>query len=54
MIKPRLFTDRTVFETRDGQGFLIEGDRVVAARADAASVEAVEGLLGAAVGNPLA
>ena len=53
MIKPRLYTDRALFESRDGQGFLVAGDRVIEARADAAAVDTVQRLLAADVGNPL-
>ena len=33
-IKPKLYTDANLFAAREGQGFLLEGDRVVAARVD--------------------
>lgn len=54
-IKPRLYHDRELFEGREGQGFLIEGDVVVEARGpaqDAASV-IVGQLLDTEAGNPL-
>ncbi|MAT05086.1 MAG: glutamate synthase [Acidimicrobiaceae bacterium] len=53
MIKPRLYTDRGLYEARDGQGFLIDGGRVVAARADDDEVRLVERLLASDAGNPL-
>ena len=53
MIKPRLYTDRSLFEGRDGQGFLIEDGRVTAARADDESIDLVQRLLDSTAGNPL-
>jgi putative selenate reductase len=54
VVKPRLYTDPDLFAARDGQGFLIDGaGRVVAARADAATVDLVQRLLDSEAGNPL-
>jgi putative selenate reductase len=53
MIKPRLYTDRALFESREGQGFLVVDGRVVEARADDGAVDLVERLLASDVGNPL-
>jgi putative selenate reductase len=53
VVKPRLYTDPDLFAARDGQGFLIDGDRVVDARADPDAVDLVERLLALDAGNPL-
>ncbi len=53
MIKPRLYTDRAVYEARQGQAFLLESGRVVAARADEADVALVQRLLDTDAGLPL-
>ncbi len=50
-VKPKIYTDRSVFEARADQGFLISDGRVVSARADDASVRTVEELLES--GSPL-
>jgi putative selenate reductase len=52
-IKPRLYTDRALYESRAGQGFLVSEGRVIAARADDAAVDLVQRLLAREVGNPL-
>jgi len=59
VIKPRLYTDPDLYAARSGQGFLIDGESVVAHRSDGlddqgahASAE-VERLLGAEAGSPL-
>lgn len=53
-IKPRLYTDADLFAARDGQGFLLDRDgRIIAARADADAVDAVQRLLDSEAGNPL-
>jgi putative selenate reductase len=53
IVKPRLYTDRAVYEGREGQGFLLEAGRIVAARATDAEVVLVQGLLDADAGLPL-
>ena len=54
MIKPRLYTDPTVFAGRDGQGFLLsETGQVTEARADDDAVAWVRQLLAAEQGLPL-
>jgi putative selenate reductase len=53
LIKPRLYTDRELYEQRDGQGFLIDDGRVIEARADDESIAAVQALLASDAGNPL-
>jgi putative selenate reductase len=53
MIKPRLYVDRELFESRDGQGFLVADGRVIDARADHAAVDLVQRLLASQMGNPL-
>ncbi len=53
MIKPRLYTDPALFAARDGQGFLVEGDRVVDARADDVAIDLVGSLLARSEGSPL-
>jgi putative selenate reductase len=50
-VKPKLYTDRSVFAARTDQGFLIENGRVVDARADQKTVETLQSLLDA--GSPL-
>ncbi len=50
-VKPKLYTDPTVFAARTDQGFLIEDGQVIDARADAEAVETVQKLLDA--GSPL-
>ncbi|MEQ8842136.1 MAG: hypothetical protein RIB98_14230 [Acidimicrobiales bacterium] len=57
-IKPKLYTDPDLFAAREGQGFLLEGDRVVASRVDDAdareeTVSLVEQLLRTEQGLPL-
>ncbi|GJM37603.1 MAG: hypothetical protein DHS20C19_09700 [Acidimicrobiales bacterium] len=52
-IKPKLYTDRSVFDGRDGQGFLLDDGRVVAARADDETVSLVQQLLASEQGLPL-
>jgi putative selenate reductase len=52
-IKPKLYTDPELFNTRDGQGFLLADGNVVAARATDHDVEWVQALLARPDGNPL-
>ncbi len=60
VIKPRLYTDLDLFAGRSGQGFLIDGGRIVAHRGadgdrpDPAAADLVQQLLDTAAGNPLA
>ena len=53
MIKPRLFTDAAVYEERGGQGFLLDGGHITAARADDETVSLVQRLLESEQGLPL-
>jgi putative selenate reductase len=53
VIKPRLFTDRSVFEGRTGQGFLLADGAVAGRVGDEANARVVAALLGTAQGNPL-
>jgi putative selenate reductase len=53
VIKPRLFTDRSVFEGRTGQGFLLAEGAVTGRVGDEADARVVAALLGTAQGNPL-
>ncbi|MBT8240276.1 MAG: 4Fe-4S dicluster domain-containing protein [Acidimicrobiia bacterium] len=50
-VKPKLYTDRSVFAARTDQGFLIENGQVVDARANPDEVETVQSLLD--TGSPL-
>ena len=52
-VKPRLFTDRSVFSGRTGQGFLLDGDTVAARPGDEEAGAIVKRLLGSTAGNPL-
>ena len=52
-IKPRLYTDPTVFEGRSGQGFLVDGDSVVARAGHEAAGAVIGRLLASDGGNPL-
>jgi putative selenate reductase len=52
-IKPRLYTDATVYAARDGQGFLLEDGTVTASRADDDAVSLVRRLLDSEQGLPL-
>ena len=52
-LKPRLYTDRSLYDARAGQGFLVVDGRVVDARADDDAVDLVQRLLASEVGNPL-
>ncbi|MFA9565095.1 MAG: hypothetical protein ACERLM_10380, partial [Acidimicrobiales bacterium] len=52
-IKPRLYTDASVYEGRDGQGFLLEDGRVTSARADDEAISLVQRLLESEQGLPL-
>jgi putative selenate reductase len=52
-LKPRLYTDRSLYDARDGQGFLVVDGRVVDARADDDAVDLVQRLLASDAGNPL-
>jgi putative selenate reductase len=58
-IKPRIFTDRSVFEGRTGQGFLLDGTGLEAAvlesrPGDEDAAEIVANMLSSTAGNPLA
>jgi len=53
LIKPRLYTDSSVYAAREGQGFLLADGRVVGARADDATVSLVQRLLESEQGLPL-
>ncbi|MFW2380943.1 MAG: 4Fe-4S dicluster domain-containing protein [Acidimicrobiales bacterium] len=50
-VKPKLYTDRSVFAARTDQGFLVSDGRIVEARADTETVETVQALLD--TGSPL-
>ena len=52
-IKPRLYTDASVYDGREGQGFLLEGGRITSARADDESISLVQRLLESEHGLPL-
>ncbi len=52
-IKPRLYTDPDLFNTRTGQGFLVVDGSVIDARADETSRSIVQQLLASDSGNPL-
>jgi putative selenate reductase len=52
-IKPRLYTDASVYDGREGQGFLLEGERITSARADDESISLVQRLLESEHGLPL-
>ena len=52
MIKPRLYTEASVYNGRAGQGFLVAGGDIVESRADPADVELVRQLLRSPIGNP--
>ena len=57
-IKPKLYTDASLFAERDGQGYLVDGGQIVDARTDGVrtdedSVNLVQQLLATAAGNPL-
>ena len=52
-IKPRLYTDASVYEGRDGQGFLLEDGTVTSARADDETISLVQRLLESEQGLPL-
>ncbi len=54
MVKPRLYTDRSVFEGRTGQGFLIEDGTVIARHDQEQAGRLVTDLLSGPSGNPLA
>ena len=45
MIKPRLYTDASVYDGRAGQGFLLEDGRITSARADDEDISLVQRLL---------
>jgi putative selenate reductase len=53
VIKPKLFTDPELFAQREGQGFLVDGERVVHARAADEAIDLVSELLASEAGNPL-
>ena len=53
LIKPRLYTDSSVYAAREGQGFLLTDGRVVGARADDATASLVQRLLESEQGLPL-
>lgn len=52
-IKPRLYTDHSIFEGREGQGFLLRDGKIVASRAESAQVDLLQQLLTTEQGNPL-
>lgn len=52
-IKPKLYTDRELYDAREGQGFLLEDGRVVDARTDEETVSLVQRLLESEQGLPL-
>ena len=53
MIKPRLYTDASVYDGRAGQGFLLEDGRITSARADDEDISLVQRLLESEQGLPL-
>ena len=53
VVKPRLYTDPTVFAGREGQGFLLDHGRIVEHRSAAGEAEAVQSLVSSDVGLPL-
>ena len=58
MIKPRLYSNPELFAGREGQGFLLEGGRIVDSRdetgaADPETMTLVQMLLDSEQGNPL-
>ena len=53
MIKPRLFTDSSVFDGRTGQGFLLDSDGVRGRPGDEEAEAIVAGMLASTGGNPL-
>ncbi len=53
MIKPRLFTDESVFDRRTGQGFLLRDQSVIGRIENDGNTEVVEQLLNSTKGNPL-
>ncbi len=53
MIKPRLYSDPTVYAGRTGQGFLVDAGTIVDSRAEDRQVELVQMLLNSEQGNPL-
>jgi putative selenate reductase len=52
-IKPRLYTDASVYEGRYGQGFLLKNGSVTSARADDEAISLVQRLLESEQGLPL-
>ena len=52
-VKPRLYTDASIYDGRDGQGFLLENGSVTSARADDEAVSLVQRLLESEQGLPL-
>ena len=53
VVKPRLYTDRDVFESRSDQGFLVVDGVVVDHRGEDGQVDLVQRLLDTEAGNPL-
>ena len=53
MVKPRLYTDSAVFESRDTPGVLISADGLQAKGIDDESFDLIERLLASEKGNPL-
>ena len=52
-VKPRLYTDATLFEARTGQGFLLADEAVLSRTGDPESLDLVSRLLASPKGNPL-
>ena len=53
VVKPRLYTDQTLFEARTGQGLLLTADGVVSRDVDAEAAALVESMLSGEAGSPL-
>jgi putative selenate reductase len=53
VVKPRLYTDQDLFESRGGQGLLLTADGVVSRDVDAEASALVESMLSGEAGSPL-
>ena len=53
MVKPRIYTDATLFNARDTQGLLVDANGIHARGVDADSLNLVKQLLASTKGNPL-
>ena len=53
MVKPRLYTDRELFENRTGQGFFVSTEGIEGREVDDEALDLVTRLLGSTKGNPL-